>query len=409
MAFTVPVCDRDSDGRFTSPNLRNLIFRTMSQLPSKIRSSNDAARLSAILETAVEGIVTINEKGIIESFNVSAERMFGYTEAEVLGRNVTVLMPQVYAQAHDQYLADYLRTGERKVIGIGREAIGRRKDGSVFPIQLAISEVILDEERFFTGFIQDITEKRSFDDALRRKHEELQSAQHKLIQSERLAAIGEAMARLAHESRNALQRGQVCLELLEERLADRPQDKELLREIQRSQDELHRLYEEVRRFAAPIIIEPIIRQIDNVVQGSWKDIATNRAGRDVKFIETAACGDLHCEIDPFAMGQVFRNIFDNAVAACADPVHITVRYCAIVHNGQPALEVAVHNNGPAMNAEQCEKVFQPFFTTKRSGTGLGMAIASRIVDAHHGKISVKSADGEGVEFFVVVPQRQPKT
>jgi PAS domain S-box-containing protein len=358
------------------------------------------------LETAVEAIITISESGIVESFNKTAERMFGYVEAEVVGHNIRLLMPQPYSDEHDQYLANYLRTGQKKIIGIGREAFGRRKDGTVFPIQLAVSEVVLDGGRFFTGFIQDITAKREADVALRHKHEELLSTQHKLIQSERLAAIGEAMTRLAHESRNALQRSQICLELLDERLADRQQDKELLNEIQRSQDDLHRLYEEVRRFAAPIVIEPMLRHIGNVVHESWNDLAGNRIGRDVRFTERAVCDDLQCEIDTFAMGQVFRNIFDNALAACADPVQITVQYRAIEHNGSPCLEVTIHNNGPALNSEQQKKVFQPFFTTKRTGTGLGMAIASRIVDAHHGQISVHSADGAGAEFVVVVPRKR---
>ena len=359
------------------------------------------------METAVEAIITINESGIVEWFNKTAERMFGYAEAEVVGRNVRLLMPPPYSDEHDQYLANYLRTGQKKIIGIGREVFGKRKDGTCFPIQLAVTEVLMEGSRFFTGFIQDITEKNAADIALRRKHEELLSTQHKLIQSERLAAIGEAMTRLAHESRNALQRSQVCLELLDERLADRPQDKELLNEIQRSQDGLHRLYEEVRRFAAPVIIEPMFRHVGKVVHESWDDLAANRAGRDVRFTEKSTCEDLRCEIDTFALGQVFRNIFDNALAACADPVVITVQYRAVEHNGSSSLEVAIHNNGPTLTAEQREKVFNPFFTTKRTGTGLGMAIASRIVDAHHGQISVKSGDGAGAEFVIVVPRKQP--
>jgi signal transduction histidine kinase len=315
-------------------------------------------------------------------------------------------MPVPYDLEHDHYLENYLQTGQKKIIGIGREAYGKRKDGTSFPIQIAVSEVMLAGARFFTGFIQDITEKVAADNALRRKHEELLSTQDRLIQSERLAGIGEAMARLAHESRNALQRSQVCLDLLSERLANRPQEQDLLKEIQRSQDDLHRLYEEVRRFAAPVVLEPMFRHVGNVVHDSWNDLSTQRVGRDVSFTERALSDDLRCEIDTFAFGQVFRNIFDNSLAACVDPVVITVQYRAIEHNGTPALEIAIRNNGPALTVEQRERVFQPFFTTKRTGTGLGMAIATRIVDAHHGQISVNPNLSAGAEFVVVVPRKQ---
>lgn len=118
------------------------------------------ARLRAILQTAVEGIITIDERGIIEAFNPAAENIFGYPAAEVIGRNVSMLMPAPYRREHDGYLANYQRTGHAKIIGIGREVVGRRKDGSVFPMDLAVSEVRLEDRRLFTGFVRDITERK---------------------------------------------------------------------------------------------------------------------------------------------------------------------------------------------------------------------------------------------------------
>ncbi len=156
------------------------------------------ARLGAILDTAVEAIITIDERGICESLNAAAEAMFGYSADEVIGENVSLLMPLPYREEHDAYLANYLQTGKTQIIGIGREVIGRRKSGEEFPIHLAVSEVHLEHRRLFTGFVEDITERKK--------------AQQRLVQSERLAALGEAMASLAHESRNFLQRIQISVE-----------------------------------------------------------------------------------------------------------------------------------------------------------------------------------------------------
>jgi two-component system, LuxR family, sensor kinase FixL len=119
-----------------------------------------AERLRAILETAVEGIITIDERGIIESLNPAAQRLFGYAAIELIGKNVKVLMPSPYRQEHDGYLANYLRTGHARIIGIGREVVGQRKDGTVFPMDLAVSEVKLQDRRLFTGFVRDITERK---------------------------------------------------------------------------------------------------------------------------------------------------------------------------------------------------------------------------------------------------------
>ena len=117
-------------------------------------------RLRAILETAVEGIITINERGIIESVNPAAERIFGYPASEIIGSNVNVLMPAPYREEHDGYLESYVRTGHARIIGIGREVKGQRKDGTTFPMDLSVSEVLLPGRRIFTGFVRDITERK---------------------------------------------------------------------------------------------------------------------------------------------------------------------------------------------------------------------------------------------------------
>jgi PAS domain S-box-containing protein len=146
--------------RTTAVNAVQQAKRTNERHRTQAALRDSEERLRAILETAVEGIITIDGRGIIESANPAAEKIFGYPAAEVIGKNVSVLMPSPYREAHDGYLANYFRTGRAKIIGIGREVVGRRKDGTVFPMDLSVSEVRLADRRMFTGFVRDITERK---------------------------------------------------------------------------------------------------------------------------------------------------------------------------------------------------------------------------------------------------------
>jgi signal transduction histidine kinase len=212
------------------------------------------------------------------------------------------------------------------------------------------------------------------------------------------------MAGLAHESRNALQRSQVCLEMLADRVEQLPEALELIASIQKSQDDLHRLYEEVREFAAPIHLNRQSTDVGDVVRHAWAHLAPLYRGRQVQFQERLDSDDLTCKADPFVLGRVFRNILENALAACPDPVVIRVSYCVNCRDEKPALSVAIRDNGPGLSAEQQSRVFESFYTTKTKGTGLGMAIAQRMVEAHHGRITA-SHDGEpGAEFVVTLPR-----
>ena len=191
------------------------IHRDISERKNHEQSLLDRkARLRAIVDTAVDAIITIDPDGIIESFNPAAERMFGYSATEATGHNVKILMPAPYHEKHDGYIARYLKTGEKKIIGIGREVVGRRKDGTTFPVDLAVSEFEIGTKRHFTGIVRDISRQRA--------------DQQRLLQAERLAAIGEAMTGLTHESRNALSRSQANLRRLARRLKDQPQLLELI-------------------------------------------------------------------------------------------------------------------------------------------------------------------------------------
>ncbi|HEV3120532.1 MAG TPA: PAS domain S-box protein, partial [Isosphaeraceae bacterium] len=229
----------------------------------------------------------------------------------------------------------------------------------------------------------------------------LKEAQRRALQAERLAAVGQMMAGLAHESRNALQRGQACLEMLALRLRDRPETHDLVAGIQGAQDDLHRLYEEVRGYAAPILLDRRTIRLREALHEAWERLATPRQGKEARLRERGLV-DPVCAADNFRLVQVFRNILDNALAACRDPGEIEVDWGQADLNGQAAVRIAVRDNGPGLSAEQKRNLFEPFYTTKTQGTGLGLAIARRIVEAHGGKIEAGSEDGEGATILITL-------
>jgi signal transduction histidine kinase len=238
----------------------------------------------------------------------------------------------------------------------------------------------------------------------KRAHAEIARLNEQALQNERLAAIGQMVAGLAHESGNALARSQSCLEMLAWEVEDRPEALDLIARIQKAQDHLKHLYEEVRGYAAPLKLERDSWELSGVWRQAWNNLALQRKGRDATLTEETGAIDLGCAVDQFRLEQVFRNILENALAACADPVRIDVRCAAAETGGRPALLVAIRDNGPGLGAEQRQRIFEPFYTTKTKGTGLGMAIAKRIVEAHGGAISVGPDEGPGAEIQVLLPR-----
>ncbi len=234
---------------------------------------------------------------------------------------------------------------------------------------------------------------------------DLQQAQRRLVQAERLAAIGEMVAGLAHESRNALQRSQACLSMLEFRLRDQPEALDLLARAQKAQDDLHRLFDDVRAYAGPIRLEPCTCDVVQVWREAWQDVAAARAVREAELHEDIETTDHWCEASPFHLRQVFRNLLDNALSVTNGPARITVRCTAARIDGREGLRIAIEDNGPGFTPEQRQKAFEPFFTTKVHGTGLGLSICKRLVEAHGGQITVGDRGGPGAVVVVTLPRR----
>lgn len=227
------------------------------------------------------------------------------------------------------------------------------------------------------------------------------------VASERLAAVGQALASVAHESNNDLLSMHLGLKLLANKVKDRPEESELVSLLNKSQQSLQRVLDEVQGYAAPIQLDRARVSLETVWRQAWAQLESARADRDVSFVESFEGVDLTCQVDAFRLKHAFRNLFENSLAACPDPVRIEVRVRAI---GSSALEIVVSDNGPGIPPEKRSVIFEPFFTTKSRGTGLGLAIVKRIVLAHSGRIDVGAASDDaespGAAFHIKLP-REP--
>jgi two-component system sensor kinase FixL len=338
------------------------------------------ALLQAVLDTAVDAIITIDSRGTILSANNAVLRMLGYSSDELLGKPVSTLMPEPDRSQHDRYVSDYIATGTAKIIGIGREVKALHRDGNLVPVDLAVSEVKLGGRRIFTGILRDMSERYQAEAVL-------QQAEQRLIQNERLAAIGQMVTGLAHESRNALQRSRACLDMLELDLAEAPEQLDWVRRTKSALVELQTLYEEVRNYAAPIKLEMAEHQLSQIAKDVWRQLEALHSSKEIQLVIEHDRAKA-CRCDRRRISQVIRNIFENAIAVAPHGSRVFVA----TEDSQDApgefATIRIVDEGSGLNETQTEKIFEPFFTTKTKGTGLGMAIAKRIIDAHGGMIAV---------------------
>lgn len=353
----------------------------------EIRQQSEAT-FRNLVEVARCIIIILRPDHTVAYFSPFAEQLTGYAAAEVLGRNYFEL-----------FLAesDHSTVGHElgRVLAGGLPAIGcedsiRCRKGDTRSILWNAQRLDRYEgDAAVLAVGHDITD--------------LKLAQERLLQSERLAAIGQTVAGLAHESRNAFQRSQACLEMLALELEGRANELELVERIQRALDHLHHLYEEVRDYSAPIRLDRQLCNLAHVWRDAWSHLELMRKQKPVELVAETPNLDLTCEVDWFQMGQVFRNILENAIGACGEPGKIYISQHEIESDGCGAIQVLVRDNGPGIPADIRENVFDPFYTTKTKGTGLGMAIAKRIVEAHGGRIAIGDSPS-GAEIIVTLPR-----
>ncbi len=396
-----------------------------------------SAQVQAVVDTVLDGIVTINEYGIIDSFNPAAERLFGYRAHEVIGLNVNVLMPEPYHSRHDGYLRNYQQTGEAKIIGIGREVQAQRKDGSQFPIDLAVAEMRVGDRRGFVGIIHDISERKETECALHGLNAdlegkvaelgaalaELQRTQELLVESEKMASLGELVAGVAHEINNPLGICITASSILHSAVTD----------LQRKRSEGGIADAELEGFlsrldqSSHMILNNLTRAAELV--NSFKQTAVDRSSSQLReFNLHELIHDLLSSLHPLlrkhphevavdcdealtlknypgALSQVLTNLIKNSLMHAyreGDNGHIRIE----AKRREQTLDLVYRDDGCGIAPEHLKHIFEPFFTTARNrgGTGIGLNVTYNLVSqALGGVITVDSEPGRGTRFHIRIP------
>lgn len=224
---------------------------------------------------------------------------------------------------------------------------------------------------------------------------------------QRSAAIGTIVADVAHESRNSLQQIQACVGLLESKIDHDEESRELLLDLEKAQDRLHFMFEDLRGYVAPLTLDCRSIDLRKPIEDAWTALAAARGSRDASLQVNSPTIDAHCPVDSLRMEQVFRNLLENSLWACKDPLRVEVKFTSDTLRGDPALRVVIRDNGPGFTSEQRQQAFEPFYTTKKQGTGLGLAIVKRIVEAHRGEIYLGNHSSRGAEFHITLPKGKP--
>ena len=356
------------------------------------------ARLRSILDTVPDAIITIDENGIVESFSPAAVRLFGYDEREVLGKNVNMLMPSPYREQHDGYLAAYRQTGVKRIIGIGRIVVGQRRDGSTFPMELAVGEVATAGRRLFTGFVRDLTERQGTE-------RRLQELQLELLHVTRVNAMGQMSSAIAHELNQPLTASANYISAAR-RFLQRPDS------TAQAQDAMEQAAKQILRAGTTI--------------RNLRDFIEKREGRREpenlnKIIEQgialAFVGMAHINVkvrlqleaslptvfvDKIQIQQVLMNLIRNGIEAMQDAEkrELTIQ---TGRAGDEYVSVTVRDSGSGLPEEIRRKLFQPFITTKEGGMGVGLMICQSIIQFHGGSIEVSPENEPGTAFTFRLP------
>ncbi len=364
--------------------------------PSDYTALEEAAsHYKAILDTTVDAIITIDSQGIVQTFNTAAEKIFDYRAEEVIGNNVKMLMPAPYRSEHDGYIDRYIRTGVPKIIGTGRQVTGLRKDGTEFPMDLAISEVSLKDKKLFTGIIRDVTEQILLEE--------------QLVQSVKLAAVGKLVSGIAHEVNNPVSIIKLRIaSIMRNRESQKsPEDLlETLRVIQRQNNKVSQIMTELQAFSRQGSFSPEWSDVNQAVHAAVGLVENTLKNQDIEYRGDLADRLPRMFVDLVRIEQVLVNLFNNAIDAMPGGGVLTVSTALerdVTHRNWGVIRVT--DTGEGIEEEHLSHLFDPFFTTKEvgEGTGLGLSVSYGLIQEHRGRIEVISQRGEGTEFLIYLP------
>ena len=366
---------------------------------SEVEIRSREAHLRSILATVPDATVVIDRAGSITSFSTAAVRQFGYTEAEVLGRNVNLLMPEPYHGDHDGYIRRYLETGEKRIIGTDRVVVGRRKDGSTFPMKLTVGQASSGGEIFFTGFIRDLTEREETEARLR-------EVQDELARLARLSELGEMASTLAHEINQPLAAianySQGCVRMLDSlNDATAAPIREALHETARQALRAGETIRHLREFVTHGETEKAREDVRKLIEeaGALALVGSREQGVRSIFEFSPAADEVLA--DRVQIQQVLINLIRNAMEAMRD----SDRRDLVVRTArdEAGVVIEVADTGPGISDEIAGRLFEPFVTSKANGMGIGLSISRRIVEAHGGSITASRNEAGGATFRVSLP------
>jgi len=340
---------------------------------------------TGIINSATDAIVTINEDHVIVGYNLGAEQMFGYTRAEALGQDLTIIIPPPYKAEHQAYVRRYVATRQARMIGKHARLTAQRRDGREFPISISFSVAEIRDDLYFTGIIRDVTEYKEMED--------------RVLHTERLAAVGNTMTHIAHEIKNPL----LIIGGFARQLAKVPglDDKasHKLAIIAEEVSQLEKMVAEMREFVRrPPAVKRLGQLGDALTQALelFQDtLAEHRV--TVRRVEETPLPPV--AFDPQQVHQVLLNLVKNAMEAMPEGGEITITSRV----REDKVEIDIADTGVGLTPEAAGKIFQPYFTTKEKGTGLGLAICQGIISEHGGAISVTSTPGQGTTFTIQLP------
>lgn len=381
--------------------IEGLVLDVTDQKLTEIALTDATTYARTVVDTAAEAIITISTQGEVESINRSASMMFGYSRDELIGKNIKLLMPWPYMNEHDAYMERYLRTGEKRIIGIGREVSGRRRDGSVFPIQLSVSEFVAKDERKFVGLIRDLTEQQL-------AKQEASLHRERLAHVGRVNMLGEMATGIAHEINQPLSAismyAQSGLRFLD---ADPPR-------LDRLRDALEKLSTQAHRAGA--VIERM-QQFARQRESRYEPIDCNRLMQEVAHLAESEAlirdAEISLEIDtsigivtgdPVQLQQVALNLLRNGMESMESIGHRYGNHILLkTQSEEKGVRVSVIDQGTGVSAAAAEQLYKPFASTKEMGMGIGLSICKSIIHSHGGQLDFANAEDHGATFFFTLP------